>query len=168
MLLEMVKVTVTDPPESLATMLWETGSHGGARTVATNAPALSVTTVDGEVARTVPSHFMVITPEAEYPYPVREIVVPTTPLVGDLDREFVTVKVALAEEIPSSADTVCGPRLLEGTAKARLKLPVLEVVPFPTRAPSNDTDTCLFAPKLSPFTVTEAPTLPLLGARVIV
>jgi hypothetical protein len=60
MVLDKVKVAVTEPEASLATMSCETGSPGGASTVVMKAPLLSVVTIDGEEARVAPSHFMVI------------------------------------------------------------------------------------------------------------
>jgi hypothetical protein len=100
---------------------------------------------------------------------VRVIVVPTTPLVGDLEREEVTVKVAVGEFVPSLACIVWLPRVLEGTANTILKVPVLEVVALPTCVvKSQYIMTCLFMRKPDPVTVTEEPTLPLMGERVIV
>jgi hypothetical protein len=98
-----VNATVTEFDASLATISCETGSPTGASTVAIKAPELSVMTDAGDVARVNPSHFTVMRLDAEYPYPVRVIVVPTTPLIGALVRDDVTVNVVGIELTPSVA-----------------------------------------------------------------
>jgi len=96
------------------------------------------------------------------------IVVPTGPLVGVLEREDVTVKVVVAVLVPSVAMMVCASRVLDGTRKMEVKAPMLEVVPLVTCAPSYDIVTGLLGRKAEPVTVTEVPTGPLVGDRVMV
>jgi hypothetical protein len=131
-----VNATVTEFVPSLATISCETGSPTGASTVPTKAPELSVVIDAGDVARVIPSHFTVMRLDAAYPYPVRVIVVPTTPLVGALVRDDVTVNVVGMLLTPSVARMLWTPAVLEGTPKITLKPPVAEVVAFPTCDPS--------------------------------
>jgi hypothetical protein len=105
-LLAIVKVVLTTFEPSIASIMCDTGSPGGAEIMATKAPLLSVNTDEGDVGRRVPSHFTVTMAEGEKPYPVRVIFVPTDPLVGNLEREDVTVNGLVTELTPSLALTV--------------------------------------------------------------
>jgi hypothetical protein len=74
--------------------------------------------------------------EARNPVPVSVITDRTAPVVGVRAIDDVTVKVVEGELTPSVALTVWAPRVLAGTAKVTLKVPLAHDVPFATGKPS--------------------------------
>jgi len=129
--------------------------------------------VAGLVVTVVLSNFIVIVLLAPKLEPDTVTVVPTAPEVGDIVTVPPTVKVAVAVLVPPVAVTVWLPAAApEGIVKEALKVPeVLDVTVegiVVTVAVPNFTVIEVLTGKLEPATITDEPTGPLVGDRVIV
>ncbi len=82
---------------------------------ASNEPEASVFLVEGVVVITFPANVMVRSDVGAKPSPVTVIVASDGPIVGCMVMRGATVKLAVAEYLPSVAITACTPVVEDGT-----------------------------------------------------
>jgi hypothetical protein len=170
-----VKVAEPVMVPSAADTVWlpAVAPGGTANVVALIKPDAVAVTVAGFVVTVVLSNFIVIVLLAPKPEPDTVTVVPTAPEVGDIVTVPPTVNVAVAVLVPPVAVTVLLPSAaLAGTVKEALNVPDVVVdtvvgIVVTVLLPSFKVMEVL-AGKLEPVTVTDEPTGPLVGERIIV